>query len=1252
MDDIEDLPYEVVFRRVRNASEALISWQNEWMDLDRFIEVTEPVGAPAKPHKNPRIPKDTQIGIGYRDELESFVYGFEYQYHQTKIGKQNPSRQRHTNGANGGRELRQRIPTQKAVEADLSTSPDSDDGIGTRRRGRGQKLREETADVDSAGGRGQRGRNNSRIDSQSRDQTPSSTFPSGKKRGRPAKPKVGGASRLQELQREEGFEYDSTPEPSHNQHNTINAENLGSLTRKRSYGYHETLETTENWQDDSEQDEPASRPSTSDSTMTGPSEDMRDPPMRSSGRGRKRQNTSDFEDALPSHKRIRKANNPIANGFSDLDLAQSAKDVNSAEKTRNTRRGRQEEDALPGELVASEAPLANSTSRSHESKDFQASSGSRLDGNMQKNQNGKERKIVTLKTSNGIPRTPANAILGKNAATDPLPGSNAHEDGKDGPKVSRASLNMRRRWAAKKQAEALGLPVPKIGRYPKGGSVPLTTDVAGVPDPLTSSKPPGGRKRKRDEEEPNAASIGDSDAVPVTLEAPVIIKKRGGRPRKVTNLEPPSNVESAGQQVIREGDPSTTSPSDKEDRTHEDPVVEGVPKKKGGRPRKKPAEIDSPIQNVQEGFEQMEQTSLDTNDNHGKDDDTRAVVSPQDVESTNEDAGSGQPQLRRTTRVRRQTSAALSASSQANTRRSSRSSQKMTVTPTPAPTQQPGEETVIKQETLAGPALSRKRGRQPKSAKVDDSPEAAVTVRNVTDDEAPAAKRRRVGRPPKVLSTGSTPAVSEEERTTLQEDATVVQQSEPRKRKTSVPDTPAPEVLSDGQATSAEPSLSRKRAKETSVTDMPATDTPSATPGSSVEPLIPKKRGGRPRKNGNVGGLVADVSDKAEDVARLPEPLTTRARSSGQDGAAKVNPTDESNVVRQAIVPEPPKKKGNWGGKRTKGVFSSGVAPKHLSASGSDANTGDANTGTGGVEEQAQPKKLGALDTEVQGGSNRAPLGGSRNKNGLTMAVALLDGMDGDAADPAASSNPASRPKRIVHKPATLVGEMSSHDTEPEALSYSPSRPKRAIVIAEAPARETHIDDAVPGPSSGATPRPKRAITTSVASRGEMRINDTAPGSSSNVPSRSKRAPPPPVGLEEDAGETGIGDSVPGGSSRPKRVITMKISPAVALAAENAENSPGPILTTESISTDPNKKVDTKRGALGGRRGKVAKATDHSVDEDIPTKIESENEDSDSEATRKHKKTLAAKASKAMKNSQSMKGKHLVILLWDFTNIA
>jgi hypothetical protein len=43
-------------------------------------------------------------------------------------------------------------------------------------------------------------------------------------------------------------------------------------------------------------------------------------------------------------------------------------------------------------------------------------------------------------------------------------------DGNKASTPSRSSLNMHRRWEAKRNAVALGLPVPKIGRYPKGQS--------------------------------------------------------------------------------------------------------------------------------------------------------------------------------------------------------------------------------------------------------------------------------------------------------------------------------------------------------------------------------------------------------------------------------------------------------------------------------------------------------------------------------------------------------------------------------------------------------------------------------------------------------------------------------------------------------------------------------------------------------------------------------------------------------------
>jgi hypothetical protein len=246
-----------------------------------------------------------------------------------------------------------------------------------------------------------------------------------------------------------------------------------------------------------------------------------------------------------------------------------------------------------------------------------------------------------------------------------------------------------------------------------------------------------------------------------------------------------------------------------------------------------------------------------------------------------------------------------------------------------------------------------------------------------------------------------------------------------------------------------------------------------------------------------------------------------------------------------------------------------------------------------------------------------------------------------DAADPASPSTAPSRTKRVISKAAALVVEVGNHGAEPESSAHSPSRPKKAIALTDAPARETTPDDVVPGATSGAPLRQKRAVATLVAPR-EITANDIAPGASSNVPSRSKRAAPFPVTLDGDTGETGIDDLIPEVSSRPKRVITMKISPARALAIGSGETSPNTNLIAGIFSTEPNKEVEKKKAPWGGRRIKATKA----ADQDVAAKIESDNEGSDSEATRKEKKALAAKASKAMKNSQSMKGKHPVTFLY------
>lgn len=1194
-DGVEDMDYEDVYRRVLVSQQALVAWQDEWLVHDKFIKKKEPATT-ANAHKNPRIPRPTQIGIGYQDELESFMYGYQYQYHQAKVGNQDPENQRYTNGTNSGRELRQRVPTQKAAEADLSSSQESDDGIGSRRRTRGQKAKEAITDVDINLGRGQRTKNNSRIDSESRGHTPVSTVTSKKSRGRPPKSKAG-ASRLQELQFEEASEYDSSSEPTYGQENTVISDQLDAAASNR------PLETTEHWNDYINPDEQASRPGTSDSTMSGASSDsLRNPALRSSARNRRRKNTSDFEDALPSHKRLGgKAKNSAVNGVKEVDLAQLLNEENNAEKTRNTRRGRQEEITLPGTSTPAENVLNESASKSHDTMEGQSNPGAK-DDTMHKKQGG--RKIVTLKSSSGRPLTPANSAAAKEAATDPLLGTGAQQDGKDGPKYSRASLNMMRRWAAKKQAEALGLPVPKIGRYPKGGSVTSTSNVVGSPDLITSPRPLGGRKRKRDEEERNPANLDVSEAVAVAVEAPMLKKKnRGGRPRKAVNVGPALSTDSAGQNMNSESNGFDTLPSDRDESRREDAAMTTVPKKKGGRPRKKPLEVDAdalvadiPAPDGQQ-MDHQNQAGFDLNNDNGQKGATGRAASPQADQSKNDygldtaesvEKSEAVPTLRKSSRVRRQTSAA--ASSQAGTRRGSKSSQKMTVTPTPGPTQQVPEETVIKQESLAGPVVPKKRGRQQKLADTETTPEETVVATNINDDEPPPPKRRKVIRSRVAASTDSTPAPVadlEETRTTPQDEPVVVQKQGSRKRKTSIQDTPTLDGQSDARATSAEPSLPRKKARKASTEDTPATGALSDTQASSVEPTIPRKKApGRPRKNANAGpapGWAIDVTVKAEDVPRAQEPLTTRARSSLQENTAKINTVENPEDGEEEIIdPEPPKKKRhpNWGGRRFKGLSASTAASFTTTALHLDTNTK-----TDSVEDQAQPDSASTPDATPQELPKKGTWGGPHQKKAVPLPAALLVDMEGQAAEPAAASNAQSRPKRVMPKAIAPIGEMGVDDEEP---SNAPSRPKKAIPWAAAPGRDSSIDD----------------------------------------------------------------DAVPGPSSRPRRAISMKTAPLNAMADNDAGAQPA----TESITPEL-KKVEKKSGH-GGRRMKGMEVSamtvtileliiNADIEEDVVNpKVEPDNEGSDSEATAKAKRIEAARASKSAKMSRSMKGEHLLTNPW------
>jgi hypothetical protein len=720
-EDMEDLPYDGLYARVENAQQALVTWQNEYMDLQRLLSPYDE----REPTK-PRVPKPHLIGLGYEDQLESYIYGYEHNSHKSKLGEQKPVQQRIVRGPAAGRELRQRVPTQRATEADLTEGPDSDIERGI------DYGRPESNDQDNVGSRrGSRIRNQtSRFNSESRQTPPKRTFPSGKPIGRPKKEKSKNPSghRIAELQ----FEHASGLHSNGYQTPTT----LQSLRGVKKTGDNEdVVQSLEQDTDDAD-----SRPGTPSSIMTGESDDLQG---QSPNRIRKRQNTSDFEDALPASKRIRQQGNVESDKIKSRGAGDHTKINENSGATKE---------------------VTEPSSRSIKMKNTQLNAWARDDGTRRKKQSEdtkkrwEEKKALGYTTLSGPPASPLST---KSKTKKPAAKIRAAEQTENGEtKQSAASRNMLRRWAEKRRAQELGLPVPKIGRYAKGQTPASTTpDTDKASDQAQASlKGAANKKRKRLVKE-----SGQAENEEATENDPPPKKKR------INSLKKSVNTESSKEEAETSADnPALGSENEKEveDSVSNDVSIAGSKQKTRG---KKPVEECSPPTNAIE----VEDTPVDgaaVIKATGRSKKATTVTDHASKEVSAAEAGeetqsAQQMQTRTSGRIRRQTSAPTS-SSQNNTRRSSHSSAKMTSTPTPGPHQfatqisgepdQLTENIAIKEEPLALPPMPKKRrGRGPNYewVPIDPVAEAAAAENDRVSLEETPGKTRRT-RQPKITSDG------------------------------------------------------------------------------------------------------------------------------------------------------------------------------------------------------------------------------------------------------------------------------------------------------------------------------------------------------------------------------------------------------------------------------------------------------------------------------------------------------------------
>lgn len=712
LDSMEEISFEKLYYRVTNAQKALVAWQNEWMDLESYTSDVQPFppgstedfitkqmekSTRAKVPINPRLPKGFPVGgpeddvkraefsVKYQDQLEASVYGYKWDHRAPRRGDQDPISQRIVESRPDGRDLRQRVPTQKATEGELDTTPESDDENG-KRRGRGQRVRYDSIGLDNDSGRGARQRYPStRVDSISRDQTPVKTFASGKKIGRPRKNPIqaqqsqgkASASRLKELQAEFG---------------------LGSPYKNGNvYGVDDQDEDQDVPRQTTELDSRPTSSSSMDSQLgTGPGQD------KSSGKGKKRSNTSDFEDALPSNRRIK------SNGANGHDYS-----------------------------VGKDAVSSEPNSRSVKMRTIQKESWAKDDGTRKSNlSNSMQERWAQAKKEGRKTLGPSTA-----AATKKEQVATTAIKSKKGTKVkgegepSAASLNMLNRWKKKREALAAGLTPPNIGRYAKAKSATSTTPVAtqtpeqsNVAEGKSSAVASAGGKLQGDYSQESNSNGGEGSVfgqIPATGgsndSAPA--KKRGGRPKKIAYSD------GGAAHSDMSGFPADESMSALDTASHEmlddadeaDDQDHSVSGKRG--PRRKKAD---------------------------------GLPSSTEPSSSQTQPTSGSGPTRVSNRVRRPTSRQASAaddSSPASTRHSSRVSG-ATVTPTPAPAHGLGSQFSVKQEPTNIVIMPKTR----RGAKSVGDGGSSTGVESMVQD---ANKRKRGGHSGPILPTTEFPDTME-----------------------------------------------------------------------------------------------------------------------------------------------------------------------------------------------------------------------------------------------------------------------------------------------------------------------------------------------------------------------------------------------------------------------------------------------------------------------------------------------------------
>jgi hypothetical protein len=721
--DLDDLPYDEAYRRVANSQGAMEVWQTEWMNLDAAIKTAKAKGyvsskeiGKAKDEQkpvNPRIPKVSKEV--YQDQVQSFVYGYEHRPGERYIGQQDPILQRIKADGTAGRHLRMRHPTQRAVDNEIS----EESGVDST-----QAQVMDTEGIALDGVRPRRIKKpTSRIMSESREPTPLS-FASPKRGGRLGN--GNGPSRL-------NMNTLSFAERAQLYVNEMNASEQQPIRR-----WNSTI--------DGIATDMHSRPGTSSTAATQQSFfDTEREEESESGYTTKRKNRgSDPEFGRPSKKSKAQKTFKSAERI-DLDEDEEAVTDSKTAKVKNTVRSE------AGKLAwAKRKAAAAGLQEPERIKNETENAESGMDAN--------EDNAASTQPRKYIKKGP------KSKEVVDLTGDKANRKVGDTP----ASRNMLQRWARKREAEKAGLVPPPIGRYKKSEKAEMAAKSASEAPSmdnanenskaLPTASPSQGKKRKHEEnnEEIPAAEnnqIATESAVPAPN--PRKKSKKNTQPSQAIDevidggaSQPPAKQKGKGTKTVAKeedlgnGEDLYSLPREEAPRNIQPP---GPTLKRSGRgnkaasaPKKKFRTSVSTANEEPSGSTQPPQSAPEPSEDASGNVETESIVP------------------RTSGRVRRQTTAALSAIQQELPGLRKRTRQASATAEADPPTVQTQNEQV---DELELPAKKRRGNRQPKASTNDQQTEhhhtLVASLENEHQPEAPleptspATKKSKSGRCPK-----------------------------------------------------------------------------------------------------------------------------------------------------------------------------------------------------------------------------------------------------------------------------------------------------------------------------------------------------------------------------------------------------------------------------------------------------------------------------------------------------------------------